>query len=184
MILALSILAGWTMVARPAARGGPAPTESQVKAAFLLNFAKFVTWPNETFAAPDTPLTIGVVGDDTLAADLEAMIREGTTGARPIAVRRAATWTGLESCHVVFLGSSSDRRFADALTTLHTARTLTVGVADGFARRGGAIQFVREGSRLRFEINVDAARSAELRIGSQLLRLARQIHGSTAPTTP
>jgi hypothetical protein len=50
---------------------------------------------------------------------------------------------------------------------------LTIGDAPGFAKRGGIINFTLEENRVRFEVNVEAAKNAVLTISSRLLALAK-----------
>ncbi|MBX3747404.1 MAG: YfiR family protein [Verrucomicrobiae bacterium] len=177
--LCLSLLLAPARAASPAAQ---TPTESQLKAAFLLNFARFVTWPSHVFESADTPLVFGIVADPRLASDLESILRERGLDGRPVVVRPAPTWRDLPACHIVHFAANADWRLAEALQSLHTAGTLTTGEIDGFARRGGVIHLVRDGTRLRFEVNLASASTANLRVHAQLLRLAQRIH--RAPNEP
>lgn len=49
---------------------------------------------------------------------------------------------------------------------------LTVGESDQFALRGGVINFVRKNESFRFEVNLEAAEKAGLKISGKLANLA------------
>jgi hypothetical protein len=169
--LATSVIALAAVVC--AAQTAP-PSEYQVKAAFLYNFAKFVDWPPEIFAAADTPFVFCVVGDDPTRSDLEMVLKGKTIGGRPVTVRRARgsrDWTG---CHVLFVALSADQglRWSDGAPP---DGLLTVGERPAFAEHGGVIRFVMESGKVHFEINPEAANRARLKISSKLLKLARII---------
>ncbi len=141
--------------------------EYRVKAAYLLNFTKFVEWP-EAALPEGAPLTICVAGNNPFGAVLEETIRGETVNGRPIAARTAGA---VQGCHVLFVphatGSAAYLRASASLPVL------TVGETDDFLGRGGVVKFILEEGRIRFEINQDAAARAQLRISSRLLRLAR-----------
>lgn len=179
--LTLAILLTPALDARPTA---PSATESQLKAAFLLNFARFVTWPSLAFPSTDTPLVVGVIADASLASDLEALVRDRGLDGRPVVVHHAPTWRDLPACHIAHFAASADWRLPEALKSFHAAGSLTTGEIDGFARRGGVIHLVRDGTRLRFEVNLASASAANLRVHAQLLRLAQRIHRAHDDPSP
>ncbi|MCM2305132.1 MAG: YfiR family protein [Elusimicrobia bacterium] len=143
-----------------------------MKAVFLVNFTKFVEWPPEAFSAPGSPVVIGVLGEDPFGALLDQAAAGETAGGRPLAVRRFRSLAALEPCHVLFIAESQEGRLAEILHLLRAAPTLTVADMDGFAARGGAVQFRREGGRLRFVIRPEAAERVRLKVSSRLLGLA------------
>ena len=150
----------------------PTAKEYEVKAAFLFNFAQFVEWPAEAFESPQMPVGIGILGDDPFGDILEQTIRGETVKGRPIVVHRSKQIENLKHCHLLFVGRSEKGRLAHIFAVLEGAHCLTVGETDQFARAGGIIIFRLQGTNIRFEINVDAARHSGLRISSKLLRLA------------
>ena len=142
------------------------PLEYQVKAVYLYNFAQFVEWPA---GSADGPLLICVARPNPFRDLLAATVRGESIGGRRIEVRDIGDPDG--SCDVLFIPRSAP---ADAyLRSTRSTPTLTVGESEGFLRRGGIINFIREGANIRFEIDEAAARRAGLRISSRLLRLAR-----------
>jgi hypothetical protein len=143
--------------------------EYQVKAAFLFNFAKFVSWNSP----PGQVLVIGVVGDDPFGEILDATVRGKTAGGRTFEVRRFAKGESVQGCHILFVSSSEKRRFGDLVRQAGSG-VLTVGEVPQFVREGGVVRFYLEQNRVRFQINAEAAEQAGLKIHSQLLSLAAQ----------
>jgi hypothetical protein len=171
-----------TPVATPAVSRPPqASQEYRIKAVFLFNFAQFVDWPPEAFATPQSPFVIGVLGDDPFDGVLEEAIRGESTHARPLSVQRFRRVSEIESCHILFISRSESSRLPEILAALKGRSILTVGEAENFARGGGMIRFVTDNNRIRLRVNVDAARAANLRISSKLLRPAEIIGTANPP---
>jgi len=147
------------------------PTEYQVKAAFLYNFAKFVEWPPEAFASETAPIVIGVLGDSPFGTDLEKMIKGKTINGRELRVR-LVSMVELKQCQMVFICRSEKKRVNEAFSALKGKSTLTISEMERFTESGGMINFVMEGNKVRFEIKGDTARQAGLKISSKLLSLA------------
>jgi YfiR/HmsC-like len=96
---------------------------------------------------------------------------------RTLQVKRSVTHKELKTCHVVYLDEHDAARTRDVVRALSEMPVLTVGDIDGFARSGGIIGLFAEEDRIRFEVNVDVALLAGLKISAQLLNLARIIRG-------
>jgi hypothetical protein len=151
---------------------GPAVDEYPVKAAFLLNFAKFVEWPTDAFRSAEDPLAICVLGQNPFGSALEDVIRDKTVANRPFAVREVSSAQQAGKCHIVFISASERKRFRSYLDELKGRPVLTVGESEDFTSGGGIISFKLIDSRMRIEIDVGAAERARLRISSKLLSLA------------
>lgn len=145
-----------------------------MKAVFLFNFTKFVEWPPEAFATPQSPIIIGVLGADPFGAALDQAVAGETVNGRPIELKRFKTLGDLASCHILFISASHTERVPEILRRLRRSGTLTVADMDGFASRGGAIQFLSNG-RVRFAISQEAAERAGLKVSSRLLSLASAV---------
>jgi hypothetical protein len=160
--LALTLLAaaGATLAAQDVA------LEYRVKAAYLYNFVRFVEWPA---AAEQGPLTICVVRPSPFGAVLADTVQGERVNGRTIVPRLVDTADA--DCHVVFVPAGSAP--GPSLRAVQDTPALTVGESPDFIRQGGIVNFVREGTNVRFEIDDAAARRAGLRISSRLLRLAR-----------
>jgi hypothetical protein len=148
------------------------PSEYRLKAAFLWNFAKFVDWPTNAFASATAPFIIGVLDSNPFGADLEQTVNGKLINDHPITVRTYKNVTDARASHVLFIGSSEKNRWAEIFKTLRDSPVLTVGEYDQFTQSGGMINFVREGNRIRFQINDATAKAAGLKINSKLLSLA------------
>jgi len=145
------------------------PLEYQVKAAFLLNFTKFIEWPASESTAP---FGICIVGDDPFGAVLDQMVAGETyMGRRIVAQKVPRPVPG--SCQVVFVGRS-DSEIRPLLASLRPG-VLTVGETPGFLEAGGMINFVVVNGRVRFDINRSAAAMAGLQLSSKLLSVARSV---------
>ena len=174
---ALLVLAGLLALlgARPA-RAETTAADHEVKAAFLYNFVKFVEWPARALEGRDA-LVIGVLGEGPLGATLERTLAGKTAGERRIVARRLASGDEAATCHVVFISAALAPQIPEVLKGLQRASVLTVGESDGFAQAGGMIGFKVEANKVRFEINRAAAEHADLRLSSQLLKLATNVIG-------
>lgn len=145
--------------------------EYAVKAAYLYNFAKFAEWPPGAFAGPNAPLSICIAGDNPFGGALETLSGK-TVDSHPVEVRHLPAATGLEKCHIVFVGRAEQGRFKAMLAKLARLPILTVSDIGDFARMGGMIGLVEADQRIRFDINLAATRQANLKLSSQLLKLA------------
>ena len=158
----------------------PAPSEYQIKAAFLYNFAKFVEWPSQALPESSASITLCVLGEDPFGSDLDRTIESKTINSRVLVSRRLNTLHGVDVCQILFISASERRRMGQILEALKDQSLLTIGETEPFARLGGVINFTMEQDRVRFEINVDAAERKGLKISSKLLRLAKVIRDSDA----
>jgi len=148
------------------------PTEYQIKSAFIFNFAKFVEWPSDTFESKNSPLVIGVLGDNPFHDDLEKVIRNKTVEEHPVRIKFLKTAAEGTNCQVVFISTSEKPRLVQTLRELRAGHVLTVGEMDQFTESGGIINFVFEREKIRFKINSEAAAAAGIKVSSKLLNLA------------
>ena len=148
--------------------------EYQLKAAFLYNFAKFTQWPENAFKDSSAPLVLCVLGEDPFGEAIN-LIKGRTVKARKLEVKRVKRVQDLESCHILFVSSSEKKRLAEIMGALTDSSILTVGETDTFIKYGGIIKFIEVKNKVRFEINAEAMKHAELKISSQLLKLAHVV---------
>jgi hypothetical protein len=151
-------------------------TEYQVKAAFLYNFAKYVEWPRAAFKDDKAPIVVGVLGDDPFGSALDEALEGKTVDGRRVVARRFAKEKDARQAHILFLPASEDERLPAVLRALAGASVMTVGDAERFAERGAVASFFVEESRVRFCVNVSAAARSDLKISSQLLKLAKIVN--------
>jgi hypothetical protein len=148
------------------------PTEYEIKAAFLYNFAKFVEWPPTAFSDPKQPLGVCVFGRDPFGHALDDALAGKSIGNHPVILGRTRQLADLAGCQIVFVSATESPRLPEIVGRLQGHNALLVGETEGFASAGGAIQFVLDQNRVRFAINPDAADRAGLKISSKLLALA------------
>ena len=108
---------------------------------------------------------------------LEGTVAGKVIGNRVIRIRHLGRAQDAQTCQILFIGRAQSKRIAQLVAGLRNAPILTVGETAGFLDAGGMICFVLEGNKVRFEINVQAAESARLKIGSRLLILAEHVTG-------
>jgi uncharacterized protein DUF4154 len=158
-----------------AAHGQTQASEVSLKSAFLYKFIHYADWPVEALGAPADPIAICVIGQDPLAESLEHAVSGRTAHEHPVVVRRVADSGDVGGCHVLFVGSPDPAQIEQIIARASAHPTLTIGDTEGFARRGGMINFTRRGARLGFEINRGAVQRAGLDLSSQLLKLAELV---------
>ena len=185
LIVALSISLSWAPGAFAQSPDASDSSEYLIKAGFIFNFAKFVEWPSNAFAQPDSPIVIGILGTDPFGTIIDKIVQDKKIGTRGFVVKRlkwGADLKELRECKILFIGASERAHMDELVQMLRGLPVLTVGETPGFAERGGVIRFVLEDNRVRFEVNVVAARQADLTISSRLLTLARIIQQPAGDT--
>ncbi len=151
--------------------------EYDVKVAFIYNFATLVRWPEGSFADPGAPLSFAILGTRDFAPNTERFFEGKKIGSHPVEVVRISDPSELAGHHIVFVSAAERNRTAKVLQGARGTRLLTIGETEGFAKRGGIINFYREGNKIRFEINRAAADIAGIHVSSRLLRLAKLVTG-------
>jgi uncharacterized protein DUF4154 len=148
--------------------------EYQVKAAFLYNFIKFVDWPGDGSASAGSPICLGMLGRDSFGDALET-VRGKTAKGRKIVTTYYRRVEDVKECDVLFISASEKGRLAHILRHLQNSHILTVADQEGFCEAGGMINLIAVKNKVTFEINVEAASRARLRISSQLIKLAKNV---------
>lgn len=163
IIFTFSVLPAWTQTT---------PDEYQIKGAFLFNFAQFTDWPPGAFPSSDAPFVIGFLGGDPFGKFMEEMVRGETVEGRPILLKRFTRADDIEAVHLLFVHRNFDIS-RQQIKNLNASHVFTIGDAPGFAEKGGIINFFKEDNKVRFEVNLEAAKTANLALSSKLLRLAK-----------
>jgi len=146
--------------------------EYQLKAAFLFQFTKFVEWPEGSFASTNSPLVIGILGENPFEGALERLVEGERVNGRPLILRQLEPDAAVDSVHVLFVARSEAGRAASLMRPLAGKPVLTVSDIEGFASRGGCAELFVDQNRIRFRVNPRTAGDARLSISSKLLRLA------------
>jgi hypothetical protein len=156
-------------------------SEYQVKATYLYNFGRFVQWPPNATAAKGDSFSICVLGQDPFGATLDSTVAGETLDGKPLVVKRISTPRDAGECRILFISSAEENHLKEILVALNEEGILTVSDMPGFSRRGGMIQFVLEGDKVRFEINLTKAESAKLTLSSELLKVATTVRRNARP---
>ena len=155
----------------------PQMQEYEVKAAFLFNFAKLTEWPGDAFRLHDKNFEMCILGDDPFGRSLE-QLRDRTIGGRSVSITRTTDISESSACNLIFVASSESYRLPEIISFVRERPILTVSDIKGFEKEGGIIAFFLKDNRVRFRINIDAARKAKLKISSYLLEVAEIVRVS------
>jgi hypothetical protein len=167
------------LVNSPVAHGQQSkPSEYAVKAAYLYNFGRFVEWPDKGASSVRDSFSICVLGEDPFGQILGALAGQ-TIGGKQVVAKRISKPLDASNCRIVYISLSEEKQLNDTLMTLGKAGVLTVSDMPQFSQRGGMIQFVLDGNKVRFEINLTAAENAGLTLSSELLKVATAVRKSS-----
>jgi hypothetical protein len=170
MVIASAFFTATSLLAQEAK-----PSEYQVKAAYLYNFGRFVKWPAGLAAGKGDSFPVCVLGRDPFGPILDSTLAGEALEGKPVVIRRIRKPQDATDCRILFVSLTEESHLKEILAAIDQAGVLTVSDIPGFSRRGGIIQFLAEGDRVRFEINLASAESAKLVMSSELLKVAAAI---------
>lgn len=150
--------------------------EYKVKAAFIYNFTKFIKWPEDTFTATDEPIVIGFINKNPFGNELEKTLGTRTMQEHPFVIRRVKDAEDAKGVHLLFVSFEDAGETIALLRTIENESILTIGETKGFAARGGIIEFVIDKDKVRFNLNVTAAKKAGLSVNARMQALAKKIY--------
>lgn len=153
-----------------------APSEEEVKAAFLYNFTQFITWPDSAYSAPDAPFVIGVYGKNPFDDFLENLVNGEYVGNHPIIVTNISEREDAEKVHMLYVDDQNRMSIKNISIWCEHKSILLVSDADKTFEEGGMIKLVTENKRLRFQVNKSRVQSAGIVMSSKLLRLAQVVN--------
>jgi len=149
--------------------------EYEIKAVFLFKLSQFTEWPAGAFTNENSPLVIGIIGNDPFGSFLDETIRDETVRGRPLVARRCRQLEEIQSCHILYISRSEADHLDRISKALDSQPVLTVSDIDGPAARGVMIQLVSERNKIRLRIDSDKARASRLTLSSKLLRTAEVV---------
>jgi hypothetical protein len=173
------IAAGWIVGISDSIAEEPLHSEYQVKAAFLVNFPKYVDWPSNAFATGNSPIVIAVPGETKVTEEIQKVIAGRTVNGREISLKRLASGEEPGVCHILFISATEQRYSPNLFAKFKDGGVLTVGETDNFLERGGIINLVRRDQTIALEVNLTAASNARIKISSQLLSVASVVKGKS-----
>jgi len=160
-------------IAAPAPEKPLFAEEYELKAAYIFNFTKFVTWPSTAFKDESAPIKICIPRNRMLEYAFSALTQKSSQKRR-IEISGYENTKDSGNCHLLFFDEPLDSSIvAKVLMSVRNSPILTIGVSRDFVTQGGIIRFVTTDGRLTFEINPEAARRAGLEISSKMLSLAK-----------
>jgi hypothetical protein len=176
----MSVVAIFVAAAPYSAGQQPGAGEYQVKAVYLFNFGKFVTWPSPSSPKGDS-FPICVLGTDPFGQMLDKTLAGEEVNGQKLVARRINLAREAADCRILFLGGSEANRIKETLATIGKSPVLTVGEMPGFLANGGMIQFVFKENKIHFSVNISAAERAGLVLSSQLLKVAIEARRDSDP---
>ncbi|MBW2713038.1 MAG: YfiR family protein [Deltaproteobacteria bacterium] len=156
--------------------------ERAVKAAYIYNFLKFSDWPEESFETPESPVMVCFFGDDPIEAQMREsvmgkMVRERMVMTRRIKRSAGASMNADSGCHALYISGMDANEAAKIANGIpKNSSILTIGDMDGFAKKGGSINFVPRGTNLKIQINTDTIEGQGIHVSSRLLSIAELVN--------
>ncbi|MDJ0621785.1 MAG: YfiR family protein [Desulfocapsaceae bacterium] len=154
------------------ARAADEQLENKLKAAFLLNFAKFTTWPEDITGSSEFGLCL--VGTNPLGGSAEQLSGK-LIGQKPIELRMIKKIADVGLCEMIYISPSAEGGMAELIAALGGPSRLTVSDREGFAAQGGIIELRIFDNRLGFIINNTRAKEDGLSLSASLLDLAKEV---------
>lgn len=148
-------------------------SEAAVKAAFIYRFTAYVEWPNDSRAQGN--FTIAVLGDNDVAENLRLLTEGRTLRNRPVVVRRISSIRDARAAQMLYVGSNRRVDLRSLLDGLAGASVLVVTDDRTGLESGSAVNFLRVDNRMRFEVSLQAAQRARLKVSSELLSVAARV---------
>jgi hypothetical protein len=153
--------------------------EYSIKAGYLYNFSKYVTWPEQAFSAPTSPFVICVVGNDPFGSRLDQAVAGKSSGdGRALQIKRLknADAVRLRECHLVFVGKSEQEHAAEIIEVLRTLAVLTVADFNSFAEKGGVADLRIDGTKVKVDLNMSSASRANLKVSGKLQQVSNLVN--------
>ena len=176
VLLAVGIAA---FAAHETAAQSSAPSQLDVQAVYLFDFAKFVRWPE---GAEHGTLTICVAGEKAYVDRLTRLVKSEQVDSRPLAVRAVQTPADVADCDILFLSVSAKDQEAAMLAATAGKPVLTVSDIPDFLNSGGIIQFLLINKRVRFSVDLRPAAHSGIGLSSELLKVAVKVNGAGGGT--
>lgn len=173
-IVARILLAAALLPAAAATEPLAAVSPARVEAAFLRNFAHYVSWPTSAFADERAPWRVCIVGDDPFGDVLDETLRNREEQGRAFLVIRGESPAGVRSCHLVYIASRSAEFRRKVLAETVNRPVLTVGDTESFLDEGGIIRF-QVSDRVSFAVDLDHAGAASLKVPAKMLEVAQEV---------
>lgn len=150
-------------------------SDAGVRWAFVMNFSRYTEWPTQKWANASANFNVCLLpGDRDMNVELATLEKHviGGRALKGIAISRAQE---IEPCAVVYLPADYKGPVKPVLEMAERHRILTISDRTNFIDEGGMIELTPNAGRYAFDVNLQATRGAELKLGSQMLKLARTV---------
>lgn len=147
--------------------------EYQIKGAYILNFSRFTQWPEKAYNGSENSFIISILGKDPFGVFLDELIKDESNAGRPIIVKRLKSLEETEVAHILFISREYNIDPSQLDRLIKDQSILTISDREGFARRGGIVEFYVEDDKVKFVINQARGEQCGLHFSSKLLRLAK-----------
>lgn len=171
----MALLAILLSLAMPLQAGTSSSVPAEIEAAFLVQFSKYVYWPAQSFSSPKAPIIIGILGRDPFGSAINKISRSFKANSRSIEIIRLRQAAEAGKCHILFVAPDRVGMMPAITAAIAGNPVLLVSSTDSFLSRGGMINFIIVGTKIRFDINRKNSRKCNLRISATLLKIAHQV---------
>ena len=168
----MTVLVVW-LAGTAESSAAPTYSEAAVKAAFIVNIARAMDWPEGTFAEDKSPIALCLMGEHPFGDNLAKMAKKTQIRGRHVNIYTVTDPARVSGCHILFVSSSEDKRLDKVLQATTGKPILTVGDTPGFGDRGLLVNFYRAGDNIRFEINVRTLDRSGITASSTVINNAR-----------
>jgi len=158
----------------------PHASEYAVKAAYLFNFGKFVRFAPSDAVNDRRSFDICIVGNDPLGSTLDDLTANEHLDSKPVRVLRVKVASDARTCAIAYISAAEGNRLDADLEALRGHEVLTVSDVPEFLQHGGMVQFVTAEKHVRFAVNLDAVRKAQISLSSELLKVASSVTGNAS----
>jgi hypothetical protein len=146
-------------------------TKHEIKAAYVYNFIRFVTWSVEK-----KTITIGILGNNQFTEVLKSKLTNQKIENIPLKVIRFSELEDYTICDVIYIAKDNEINNNTILKQLKNKSILSISEVDNFCLNGGIINFIEgDNGNYFFEINQNRAIQEKIQISSKLLKLAIRI---------
>lgn len=146
--------------------------EYQLKAVFLFNFTQFVEWPTTAFSTNESEMVIGIMGENPFDTYLEELVSGEKINGHPVVIRYFQSIEEITTCHILFIKIEDANKQAQIVSRLKKRNIVTVSETPEFPTYGGMIRFFTMDNKIKFQVNLEASKEANVILRSKLLRLA------------
>lgn len=143
--------------------------EYKIRAGYLFNFTKFITWANTNSES----FNICILGNDPFG-ELIDPIEQRTAFNLPIKLFRLTAINKEQHCHIVYLSAGMNARLAGA----NVKNMLVVGEENIFVTQGGMIAFVKKEDKIKLHINLKLLQQSGLKVSAKLLEVSEIVGGN------